>query len=131
MILMSEGLADRVILDHIEEDSADSNQQSSTSDNLQLDEQKANVQFSVGNEIIRCAVKKLTLSTDSIVITFVSVPSLPLRLRENIPVRCILRCGSHVLDFDLQSFDVTWDNMEGKQLCTIISKIEQHARSSG
>ena len=130
MILMSESLTDRVILEHDEEDNVSGNEQISEGDNLHLNEQKATVQFSIGNEIIRCAVKKMTLSTDNITITFVAVPSLPLRLRENVPVRCILSCGSHVLDFDLQSFDVTWDNMEGKQLCTIISKIEQHARSS-
>lgn len=130
MILMSESLTDRVILEHIEEEASGSIQQDSEVDNLHLNEQKAAVQFAIGNEIVRCAVKKMTLSTDSISITFVTVPSLPLRLRENVPVRCILSCGTHVLDFDLQSFDATWDNMEGKQLCTIISKIEQHARSS-
>lgn len=128
MILMSESLTDRVILEH-EEDGADT-AAPDISQLSDLHDQKAHVQFSIGNDVIDCAVRKMTLSADSISITFVSVPSLPLRLRECAPVRCILSCGKHILDFDLRIFDATWDNMEGKQLCTIISKIEQHARSS-
>lgn len=129
MLLMSESLANRVNLDQ-EEDEIDEKDQAIKDESTQLSEQKAIVQFNIGNEVIRCPVKKMTLSADSITTTFVAVPSLPLRLRENAPVRCILACGSYLLDFDLRSFDATWDNMEGKQLCTIISKIEQHARSS-
>lgn len=129
MLLMSEGLADRVILDH-EEDMIDDQVQESKDTSDLLSEQKAIVQFNINNEIVRCPVKKMTLSSDSISTTFVAVPSLALRLRENAPVRCILSCGSYQLDFDLRTFDATWDNMEGKQLCTIISKIEQQARSS-
>lgn len=129
MILMSEGLADRVILEHEEDDYVEKDQENSAMPD-QLNEQKAIIQFNVGNEIVRCPVKKMTLSNDSISTTFVAVPSLPLRLRENAPVRCILSCGSYLLDFDLQTFDATWDNIEGKQLCTIINKIEQQARSS-
>jgi hypothetical protein len=129
MLLMSEGLADRVILDHEEDERAEKDQENSDMPD-QLNEQKAIIQFNIGNEIVRCPVKKMTLSNDSISTTFVAVPSLPLRLRENAPVRCILSCGSYLLDFDLHTFDATWDNMEGKQLCTIISKIEQQARSS-
>jgi len=128
MILMSEGLADRVILEH-EEDDVETTQ-SADEQMPHLQDQKAQVQFIIDNDVISCAVRKMTLSADSISITFVSVPSLPLRLRESAPVRCILSCGKHILDFDLRIFDATWDNMEGKQLCTIISKIEQHARSS-
>lgn len=126
---MSEGLADRVILEHEEDDYVEKDQENSAMPD-QLNEQKAIIQFNVGNEIVRCPVKKMTLSNDSISTTFVAVPSLPLRLRENAPVRCILSCGSYLLDFDLQTFDATWDNIEGKQLCTIINKIEQQARSS-
>ncbi len=129
MILMSESLTDRVILEHVESE-IDDQIQDIDDHNPHLSDQSASVQFEIDDEIVRCAVKKMSLSSDAICITFVSVPSLPLRLRASVPVRCILACGSHILDFDLRSFETTWDNMEGKQLCTIISKIEQHARSS-
>lgn len=129
MLLMSEGLADRIILDQ-DEDVHDAKDQENIDVPDQLREQKAVIQFNIGSEIVRCPVKKMTLSNNSISTTFVAVPSLPLRLRESAPVRCILTCGSYLLDFDLRTFDATWDNMEGKQLCTIISKIEQHSRSS-
>jgi hypothetical protein len=129
MLLMSEGLADRIILSNsdLEEDDAEASKDSVS----ELKDQKAVIQFTIGTEVIRCTLKKMILSTDSISTTFSTVPSLPMRLRENVPVRCTLICGSHLLDFDLNTFQVEWDNVEGKQLCTIINKIEQHARSSG
>lgn len=127
MLLMSEGLADRLVLSQIEDEAASGAQD----DNVIVQEQKAVVQFVIGSEVIRCTVKRMLFATDVFSATFSAVPSLPLRLRESAPVRCTLLCGSHILDFDLRSFDVEWDNTEGKQLCTIISKIEQQSRSSG
>ena len=128
MILMSESLTDRIDLEQ-DEDAVEATQPAD--ERLpQLQDQKAYVQFCISGEVISCSVRKMSLASDRVSITFVSVPSLPLRLREHAPVSCILSCGTHVLDFDLHSFEATWDNMEGKQLCTIISKIEQHARSS-
>lgn len=127
MLLMSEGLADRLVLSQIEDEAVADEQD----DNVIVQEQKAVVQFVLGAEVIRCTVKRLLFATDIFSATFTTVPSLPLRLRDNAPIRCILSCGSYMLDFDLKSFDIEWDNTEGKQLCTIISKIEQQSRSSG
>lgn len=129
MLLMSEGLADRIILSHDSEDELEKVE--GDNDLLTKRDQGAVIQFGIGNEVIRCAVKKMMLTTDSFSATFVAVPSLPLRLRAQPNIRCTLHCGSHMLDFDLRDFHAEWDNMEGKQLCTIISKIEQHSRSSG
>ena len=129
MLLMSEGLADRIILSHEVDDELEKVE----GDNnlLTKRDQAAIIQFGIGSEVIRCAVKKMLLTTDRFSATFVAVPSLPIRLRSEPTIRCTLLCGSHMLDFDLRDFHAEWDNMEGKQLCTIISKIEQHSRSSG
>lgn len=128
MLLMSEGLAERIVLSHneLEEDELE------TSDPTpEIQDQKAIIQFTIGSEVIRCTLKKMVIATDSIGATFTAVPSLPMRLREHTPVRCTMICGSHLIDFDLKQFQAEWDNTEGKQLCTIITKIEQQARSSG
>ncbi len=127
MLLMSEGLADRLVLSQIDDEAVADEQD----DNVIVQEQKAVVQFVLGTEVIRCAVKRMLFATDIFSATFTTVPSLPLRLRDNAPIRCTLSCGSYMLDFDLKAFDIEWDNTEGKQLCTIISKIEQQSRSTG
>ena len=129
MLLMSEGLADRIIFSHDGEDEIEK-LESEVTDPVKHD-QNAIIQFVIDAEVVRCIVKKMILTTDSFSATFVAVPSLPLRLKAQTPVHCTLTCGGHLLDFDLRNFYAEWDNTEGKQLCTIISKIEQQLRSSG
>ena len=112
MILMSDDLSDRIIIEHDEEQTTDLNTASVTfySDDVSLG---------------TCIVKRMLFSVDSISFTFTCVPSLAVTLGTASNVRCILIAGPHLIDYDLNKPEVTWDSREGKQDCTIISKIDK------
>ena len=112
MILMSDDLTDRIIIEHDEEQTTDPN--------------TASVTFYLsGDAIGTCVVRRMQFSADCISFTFACVPSLAVTLGTKTDVRCILTAGHHMLDYDLHSPEVTWDSREGKQDCTIISKIDK------
>ena len=112
MILMSDDLSDRIILEHDEETVTDAS--------------VASVTFLVGSDVLGAsAVKKMSFTTDAITFTFTCVPALAFTLATTPSVRCILEVGHHLVDYDLQDVEVTWDNGEGKQACTIITKIDK------
>ena len=112
MILMSDDLTDRIIIEHDEEQSTDPN--------------TASITFYLGNDLLgTCAVRKMMFTVDSITFTFACVPSLAVTLGISTGVRCVLASGPHLLDYDLRDPVVKWDSGEGKQDCTIISKIDK------
>lgn len=112
MILMSDDLTDRIIIEHDEEQTADPS--------------TASVTFYLAEDVIgTCTVKRMQISADCISFTFACVPALAVSLGSKAGVRCTLTAGHHMLDYDLHNPDVTWDSREGKQDCTIISKIDK------
>ncbi len=112
MILMSDDLTDRIIIEHDEEQTSDPS--------------TASVTFYHGADVIgSCPIRRMQFSADCISFTFACVPSLAVTLGTKADVRCILTAGQHMLDYDLRNPDVTWDSREGKQDCTIISKIDK------
>jgi hypothetical protein len=120
MLLMSDDLSDRIVLTHDEED-----------DGQVTTVTTADVTFYLDGSHISIPLKKMCLATDEITLSFTAVPALPIMLHQNEgPVKCVVTAGHHVLDFDLKNCAVTWDNTEGKQLCTIVNRLEQHARRS-
>ncbi len=120
MLLMSDDLSDRIVLTHDSEDDG----QVTTSSN-------ASVTFHLEGSHIAIPLKKMILASDEITLSFTAVPALPIMLHQHEgAVKCVVTAGHHMLDFDLKNCAVTWDNTEGKQLCTIVNRLEQHARRS-
>lgn len=120
MLLMSDDLTDRIILAHDEDD--DGQVDTITS---------VDVTFHLDGSQITIPLKKMSFSTDEITLSFTAVPALPVMLHQHVgAVKCVVTAGHHTLDFDLKNCAVTWDNTEGKQLCTIVNRLEQHARRS-
>lgn len=112
MILMSDDLTDRIIIEHDETQTSDPN--------------TASVTFYMGDSTLgTCVVRKMSFTVDSISFTFSCVPSLAVTIGTASNVRCVLTTGPHLLDYDLHDPDVNWDGREGKQDCTIISKIDK------
>jgi hypothetical protein len=97
---MSDDLTDRIILAHDEDD--DGQVDTITS---------VDVTFHLDGSQITIPLKKMSFSHVG-------------------AVKCVVTAGHHALDFDLKNCAVTWDNTEGKQLCTIVNRLEQHARRS-
>jgi hypothetical protein len=119
MLLMSDDLTDRIVLSHDDEERPTSD--ASTSD----------VTFHLSGANITAPLKKLTLTADEITLSFTSVPAFPIMLhQQTVAVKCVIAAGHYMLDFNLKNYTVSWDNTEGKQLCTIVNRLEHHARSS-
>lgn len=119
MLLMSDDLTDRIVLSHDDEERPTTDTSSS------------DATFHINGSQVTASLKRLTLSADEITLTFTSVPAFPIMLHQQTgSVKCIITAGHYMLDFDLKNYTVAWDNTEGKQLCTIVNRLEQHARSS-
>ena len=120
MLLMSDDLTDRIVLGHDEEDGGQVTAITT-----------ADVTFHLDGSRITIPLKKMIFSIDEITLAFTAVSALPIMLhKQEGTVKCVISTGHHVLDFDLKNYTVAWDNTEGKQLCTIVNRLEQHARSS-
>ena len=118
MLLMSDDLTDRIVLSHDEE-------------RPDTDTSTSDVTFHLGVSQITSTLKRLSLSPDEITLSFTSVPAFPIMLHQHAgTVKCVITAGHYMLDFDLKNYTVAWDNTVGKQLCTIVNRLEQHARSS-
>ena len=119
MLLMSDDLTDRIVLTHDDEERP-------TTDTSSTD-----ATFHIDGSQVTASLKRLTLSADEITLSFTSVPAFPIMLHQQKgTAKCVITAGHYMLDFDLKNYTVAWDNTEGKQLCTIVNRLEQHARSS-
>jgi hypothetical protein len=113
MILMSDDLTDRIILEHDEETVTDASVATAT--------------FWLGSErLMTCPLTSFTFTGRQIRFTFPCVPSTALALATTADtIRCTLASGSHTLDYDVKPDEVTWEGVEGKQMCTIVTMIDK------
>lgn len=109
MILMSDDLAGRLDESIVNDD---------ISDELTLQIKLDNLSYKFG-------VLSASICEDSISLTFKTSGSTAFDLMSRRQeVVCYLLCGSKVIDFPLTKPTVTWDNTEGKQLCTIVTILD-------
>jgi hypothetical protein len=109
---MSDELTDRIILEHEQDEKSGASSASAAF-------------FQDAVMIGEAPVKKMVFTPQMIAFTFTCVPSLAVMLATTEDVRCVLQAGHHLLDYNLRDTEVVWDNGEGKQDCTIISKIDK------
>lgn len=112
MLLMSDDLLSRVTVPQVSDLDTD----------VDAAHAEAVIVFKCIDDVITCPIKRFCISKDKIEVSFTSLPSLVLMLRDMADTTiCRLTSGGRVLEFTLQNFTVTWDDTEGKQLCTIVS----------
>jgi hypothetical protein len=117
MVLMSDNLTDRIILEH--------NEDVATSPDVA----RAEVVFQLDDTKLTCNLTKFIITPEYIEFSFIAVPSIPMQVyTSSRPVKCTITSGVYMIDFDLKKRSIVWDNVEGKQFCTIVSMIEQQAR---
>ena len=83
------------------------------------------LQIVLGDESLKFGVLSVTLNDRQASLTFKTQGSLAFELMTRPQhVTCHLLCNGRARSFKLQDHTVTWDNAEGKQLCTIITSLD-------
>lgn len=109
MILMSDGLADRISSVQLDEDIGD----------------KIILEINAGENVLKCIAIGFTLTEQQVSITFKSSAHVPILLHKSrSSVSCTIYDGTNSIDLEMKNITIVWDDREGKHYCTICSNLD-------